>query len=136
LDGENVSDTSQSPGQQKPKRQYRHNKKPVIKPATNRRGKKSEKKVVTEMKRKKTLLVCIGTISLVLSLSIILERPIELVDITGLGIFTVLTILTLVPAIIIGSHEVSSSASLLESVLSTSSRVFFLFVLFREHRFS
>ena len=61
LDVENVSDTSQSPGQQKPKRQYRHNKKPVIKPATNRRGKKSEKKVVTETKRKNTLLDVLNT---------------------------------------------------------------------------
>ena len=61
LDFENVSVTSQSPGQQKPKRQYRHNKKPVIKPATNRRGKKSEKKVVTETKRKKTLLDVLNT---------------------------------------------------------------------------
>jgi hypothetical protein len=33
----------------------------VIKPATNRRGKKSEKKVVTETKRKKTLLDVLNT---------------------------------------------------------------------------
>lgn len=61
LDVENVSDTSQSPGQQKPKRQYKRNKKPVIKPATNRRGKKNEKKVITETKRKKTLLDVLNT---------------------------------------------------------------------------
>ena len=61
LDVENVSDTSQSPGQQKPKRQYKRNQKPVIKHATNRRGKKNEKKVITETKRKKTLLDVLNT---------------------------------------------------------------------------